>query len=254
VVGTGNSFICVAAGHAPPEADALAALARERCAAAGVDGLLVVGPGSASGSVRMVILNRDGSRAEMCGNGARCVAVVAWRAGLAGERMVIETDAGPHPAEVRGPLEAALTFPPVPMRPRLDVALAMGGVADAINTGVPHAVVWVQDPAAVDVSAEGARIRRDPAFGVAGTNVNFASASTEHVRYRTYERGVEGETLACGTGAVAVALSALARGLAAGPSVALIAGGGEPLSVTVRALADGRAEATLAGAVAFPED
>jgi len=163
--------------------------------------------------------NADGSRAEMCGNGSRCAARLAWELGLAGPRHVLGTDAGPIKAEVFPETNTAK----VELTPfhdlRLDFELELDGKTwpvHFVNTGVPHLVIFVQDLDAVHVQELGRRFRFHAHFAPAGCNVNFVRiVDPEHLLLRTYERGVEGETLACGTGAAASALVAHRLGHAA---------------------------------------
>jgi diaminopimelate epimerase len=165
----------------------------------------------------MRIFNADGSEAEMCGNGARCFAryiVSEKREAGSGKRsdavrkLSIQTKAGIVRAEVRGEdVKVNLTDP---RDLRLDVPLEVYGrklSVDSINTGVPHAVVFVEGLDGIDVKGLGAQIRYHKRFAPAGTNVNFIEVeSRDSIRIRTYERGVEDETLACGTGSTASAL------------------------------------------------
>ncbi len=154
--------------------------------------------------------NADGSAAEMCGNGARCAAVFAKRIGAAEESMTFRTLAGLIRATlVPGGARVQLTDATAPQTiPDLPLA---GGPREVyfVNTGVPHVVVPVDDLEAVDLRVAGAKIRYHDRFQPAGANANFVVRDGERrVAMRTYERGVEDETLACGTGAVAVAIAA----------------------------------------------
>lgn len=189
--------------------------------------------------------NADGSRAGMCGNASRCAALLAVRIGLAGPGHVLGTDAGLVRALVReedGTAEVEL--PPVrDVRPA--VPLDVDGksfVALHADTGVPHAVIFLDsddEVKAMDVHRVGAAIRYHPRFAPAGVNVNFAALIAPSVlRLRTYERGVEGETLACGTGAAATAYCAFRQGLT-GPDVRLVTSGGENLGIRIRSAGDG---------------
>jgi len=233
MVGTGNDFIIVDARR-----QRLGAISRQWPAAAralcrrqngiGADGILVLET-SRKADVRMRIFNADGSEAEMCGNGARCVALyeaAAASPGSGGRRVApravtIETKAGTLSATVRGEQVAMRMTEPTGFMPELSVdvdgtRLRLGFV----NTGVPHALVPVQSVDAVNVERTGRSLRRHRQFAPQGTNVNFVQADAEDrdaITVRTYERGVEAETLACGTGATAAAvMHAVRQGLPAG--------------------------------------
>jgi diaminopimelate epimerase len=163
--------------------------------------------------------NADGSEAEMCGNGARCAARFALVQGIAAEKLSFATIAGIIHAEVYGTrVKTQLTRPGVP---EMNIELAIDGapfVFHSINTGVPHVVCFVDALERVAVSTIGRSVRFHKRFQPAGTNVNFVSQSAgDMLQIRTYERGVEDETLACGTGSVAAALIAIALGRAASP-------------------------------------
>jgi diaminopimelate epimerase len=185
----------------------------------GSDGLLLIQP-SDEADFRMRFYNPDGGEAEMCGNGARCVARLAHELGAAPERMRIQTVAGLLGAEIRG--EQVLLHMTDPKGLRLNQALQLNGRTldyHFVNTGVPHVVCPVDNVEDVDVAAMGAPVRYHADFAPAGTNVNFMSLSGENaLRVRTYERGVEAETHACGTGMVACGLVAGLLGLVKPPA------------------------------------
>ncbi len=154
--------------------------------------------------------NADGSEAEMCGNGARCMTVFAHRIGAAAEKMSFRTIAGIiNGTIVPGGARVNMTDAGIPESvPGLDVDGRKMEVF-FINTGVPHAVIPVNDIEAVNIKRQGSAIRYHERFAPAGTNVNFMCRDNDNqVVMRTYERGVEDETLACGTGAVACAIVA----------------------------------------------
>lgn len=213
MTGSGNDFVMVDARHSAP-ADWTADDIRAVCARAtgvGADGIVFLGPGSAPGAVRMVYHNSDGSHAAMCGNAALCTTRLAAHLGMApAAGMRLETDAGAYESRATGALpRAELHLGPVEA-PRAVPAL---GVRDSERraalaiVGVPHLVVLVDDVEQVALMERGRALRGDAALGPAGANVNFLSPgpNTGEWRMRTYERGVEAETLACGTGAVAAA-------------------------------------------------
>ena len=165
--------------------------------------------------------NADGSEAEMCGNGGRCAARFAYLKRIADADMVFQTRAGLIRAQVDyDQVKLEMT---VPFGLRKKVELDCDGeseIVDFINTGVPHTIVTVdQNLASIAVAERGARIRYHQEFAPAGTNVNFFEVVNEQcLSIRTYERGVEGETLACGTGAVAAVLLASEHGLVKSPT------------------------------------
>ena len=218
MVGTGNDFVIVDTRRRPlsvlrPRWPAVSRAICDRRQGIGADGLLVLEP-SRRCDVRMRVFNPDGTEAHMCGNGARCVALYlqngARRGNAARWPMSIETGAGPLSARVQGHRVAMRMTDPTTLR--LDQAIALEGRRlryGFVNTGVPHIVVRVESLDRVDVDRIGRALRRHRRFAPQGTNVNFIQPDAKRpmrVRVRTYERGVEAETLACGTGAVASAV------------------------------------------------
>jgi len=186
----------------------------DRHTGVGADGFVVVERGSAPGAVRFHFFNNDGGRAAMCGNGALCATRIAAHLELAKpDGMTLETDAGAYRSRcVDGDGERAeLVVGDLTQFSRPQVRLQAGErEARLVHVGVPHLVVLVDQVAAVPIMERGRALRFDPALGPPGANVNFVSRGGggrggEAWAMRTYERGVEGETLACGTGAVAAA-------------------------------------------------
>lgn len=226
--GAGNDFIII--DHRQPRIPphAMSEFARKICRrkfSVGADGLFLLEP-STKADFSWRFFNADGSEAEMCGNGARCVARFAYMNGMAAARMRFETLAGIVDAAVS---DTQVTIGmPTPHSLALDLHLAEpapGLVVHSINTGVPHLVVFVPSLDQVDVVGLGRQLRHHQRFAPAGTNVNFVEQMGQGVRVRTYERGVEDETMACGTGAVAAALVASAKGYAQSPVLVTTAGG-----------------------------
>lgn len=168
----------------------------------GADGLILI-EDSEVADFRWRFFNSDGSTAEMCGNGMRCVARFAFEEGIAPEKMAVETEAGVVGVEVKGRDVKVRLTPPRDLNLNLKIE---GLTVHYIDTGVPHAVVFVERLKEVNVEDVGRRIRFSDLFSPRGTNVNFVEVRLDRILVRTYERGVEGETLACGTGAVASAL------------------------------------------------
>jgi len=231
--GTGNDFLMIdnrARLLAEGEAPALARAACPRRVSAGADGIILLEAPSQPGcDYRMMIFNSDGSEAEMCGNGSRCLAVFARQLGAAGDAQRIQTLAGLVQAAVLPGAQAAKVqlSEPSAMEVRRGVDV-LGRKCDLyfINTGVPHAVQFVGDVSAVDVKSAGAAVRYHEAFKPKGTNANFVQLlGGSTIKVRTYERGVEDETFACGTGSTAAALvSGLVHGYAS-PVKVLTTGG-----------------------------
>lgn len=231
--GAGNDFIVI--DHRKPliTVERMAEFARLVCRrkfSVGADGLFLLEP-SQIADFRWRFFNADGSEAEMCGNGARCVARFAYMNGLAAARMRFETLAGIIDASVA---DTQVTIRmPAPHTLQLDLEIETAGrrmTGHSVNTGVPHLVVFVDDLETVDVDGQGRELRCHPRFAPAGTNVNFVDPSGDALAIRTYERGVEAETMACGTGATAAAVVAVAKGLASSP-VRLRTRGGVELGV-----------------------
>jgi diaminopimelate epimerase len=214
--GTGNDFLMIDNRETLLKEGDAAKLAQASCprgTSVGADGVILVEKASKPGhDYRMRIFNADGSEAEMCGNGSRCITVFARQLGVAKEKQTIETIAGTLNATcATDNLSAKVQLSP-PSKLELKKAVpVLGKNVDLhfMNTGVPHAVQFVNDLAAVDVKAAGAAIRYHEVFKPKGTNANFVQLmGNDTIKIRTYERGVEGETLACGTGSTAAAIIA----------------------------------------------
>ena len=214
--GCGNDFILIDNRTEQVSSDP-AAFCRSVCRrklSVGADGLILIESSDAF-DFQWQFYNADGSRAEMCGNGARCAARFAHLLGIAGEKMVFLTDAGPIEAQIRGDQVTIKMTPPADCRMDVAIELSVGRrTVSSINTGVPHVVLEIDGLAETDIVSLGREIRRHAHFAPAGTNVNFVQPDgAKRLLVRTYERGVEDETLACGTGCVAAALvTALRRG------------------------------------------
>ncbi len=199
----------------------------------GADGVILI-ENSPQHDFRWRFFNADGSEAEMCGNGGRCAARFASMNGIAGEKMSFETIAGIIKAEVYGQkVKLQLTRP---RDMKLDYPLGLDDkefFASSVNTGVPHVVLLVVDVDRVAVEQLGRMIRYHSAFGDKGTNVNFVQVlDKNNVKIRTYERGVEGETYACGTGAVASGVILTEKSLVTSP-VNIHTKGGEVLKIYI---------------------
>ena len=216
----------------PDDYSALALKVCHRKFSVGADGILILEEAD-SADFRMVYYNADGSRAAMCGNGARCIARFAALIHAAEPKMKFEADAGEISALV-GEKSVKLTLGN-PKDMRLDFSLKLDDPkefnASFINTGVPHVVVGVTDVEKISVQELGQKIRYHKNFAPEGTNANFVQqVDDHHLIVRTYERGVEGETLACGTGTTAAAVVFGAKKLVESP-VDCLTKGGETLRV-----------------------
>jgi diaminopimelate epimerase len=210
--GAGNDFVCVdnRKGKIRLTRAQIARLC-DRHFGIGADGMLVVESGGVHHDFRMRYYNADGGEADMCGNGARCFARFAREvSGTDKPNISIRTGAGTVTAEFIGEDVRIGLTPPTDARPAQMLTVEDEEMnVHFINTGVPHAVVIVKDVETVDLLKTGAALRWHRVFQPKGTNVNFMHRiSGRRLRVRTYERGVEGETLACGTGVTACALIA----------------------------------------------
>lgn len=245
--GAGNDFVLLAGLPRGRSGPALARRLCDRRFGVGADGLLSVA--RRAGRVRLDYWNVDGS-AAFCGNGTRCGALWAAARGLvAGRAFTLDTIRGPLSIRLGGHGRAEVDMPP-PSRLRLGLRLKAAGrtwTAHFVDTGTPHAVVIVADVEAVDVKNLGRALRFHKAFGPAGANVDFVELRGGRLLLRTYERGVEDETLACGTGVMAAA--AVARAMRkAGDRVKVRVRGGDILRASFHG---GSARLEGPGAVVF---
>jgi diaminopimelate epimerase len=231
--GAGNDFILIdnRAGDIKLNPSQIARLC-DRHRGIGADGILLLENPSDHADFRMRYFNADGGEAEMCGNGARCFARFANKVAGAGGKISFETPAGVISAELTGDLVTLRMTEPTDLR--LSIQLRIGGekgIVHFINSGVPHVVVPVAQVGNVDVTREGSAIRYNETFSPKGANVNFIEKrGADKIAVRTYERGVEDETLACGTGVVASALVFAVTENVNGP-ITVIARGGDELRV-----------------------
>jgi diaminopimelate epimerase len=198
----------------------------------GADGLLLVEPPENDADFRMRYYNADGGEAEMCGNGARCFARFARKLGGPQDKMTFETQAGVITAEFIGREVRVHMSDPADLQLDAEIAVDDGLLTiHSVNTGVPHAVILVGDLEKAGVVPLGSAVRYHEHFAPRGTNVNFLQVlGPREIAIRTYERGVEGETLACGTGVTACALVHHMLTGAASP-VSVRVRGGDTLSV-----------------------
>jgi diaminopimelate epimerase len=251
--GAGNDFVLIdnRAGHLRLTLEQIVRIC-DRHWGIGADGILLLEKSNNSADFRMRYFNRDGGEAEMCGNGARCFARFANRITGAGEKISFQTPAGVIGAKLHGELVTLNMSEPSDLR--LNVPLAIDGedtTVHYINTGVPHVVVSVARVDMVDVRTQGAAIRRHKMFAPKGANVNFLEKrGRKTIAIRTYERGVEDETLACGTGVVASALIFAATENVDG-SIGVLVRGGSELQVGFGKIDNRFCDVTLTGPAEF---
>jgi diaminopimelate epimerase len=222
VSGSGNDFLALAEPSTVPPPETIRAWCR-RGVSLGADGLFILRrpPSSASGEaagaagvLTMDYFNADGLPADLCLNGTRCAAQLAFHLGWAAGTVRLSTGAGVFPGRQLDGERTAIELP-FPAEPPQALTVEAGGAAHAgyrILVGVPHFVLpWGAGLATAPVRALGAELRHHPVFGAPGTNVNFVRFPEPHrMEIRTYERGVEDETLSCGTGVLASAAVGLA--------------------------------------------
>ena len=239
--GNGNDFLIVEEWDSESVEDpsAFAEKYCERRFGVGGDGVLFLRrPEDATNDLRMVLLQPDGGEAEMCGNGARCLVRYAVEEGYAreGETVAVETLAGVREAVCEGDeVSVEMGVPSfdandVPARRDVTEEVIEGWEVTAVNTGVPHAVTFVEDLDGVNVEEAALPVRHTDVFPE-GANVNFVERDGEALCVRTFERGVEDETLSCGTGAVAVAAVARRLGKTSQDEVRVETRGG-PLTIS----------------------
>ena len=251
--GAGNDFVMIdnRAGAVQLSPEQIIRIC-DRHRGIGADGILLLEKGSNGADFRMRYYNRDGGEAEMCGNGARCFARFANKIADASAKVSFQTPAG----LIRGELHGELVT--LQMSEPKDLCLGFEVTTDAqqervhfINSGVPHVVVSVSKVDDVDVRKRGAALRYHKEFSPAGANVNFIEKRTANkILVRTYERGVEDETLACGTGVVASALVFAATEKIDGPIGVTVRSGSE-LSVDFKRAGNKFTNVTLTGPAEF---
>lgn len=247
--GAGNDFIMIEdlAGRFAPDRDLIAALC-SRHLGIGADGLILIRSGVRA-TFSMLYFNSDGGGAELCGNGARCTAFLAHHLSIAPRAMEFETSSGPVHAEIldTGVLVDIGSVTDL----ELDIDLSQAG--DRVHfarAGVPHAIVIVENVRSLsseEFLAAARPVRYHERFAPEGVNVNLVSVTDSHdIVYRTYERGVEAETLACGTGAVATSVIATHLGKTE-PPVVCTTSGGDRLLVTFEINGGGAESCRLEG-------
>jgi diaminopimelate epimerase len=234
MTGAGNDMIMVdhREGFLRPREAQFARAACDRKKGVGADAVVLLEKDpTLDFSVRF--FNPDGGEYALCGNGARCVPAFAAELGFEGPSFTFRSSSGVHRGEILSPTRARITLAPV-RRIRLGVAFRSEEISvssmDWGDIGVPHACVWVNDVARVPLSDWGPKLRNHPEFAPEGTNVSFVERAGSTLRIRTFERGVEGETLACGSGSAVVATIARARGFT-GDEVRFSVQSGEELTI-----------------------
>ncbi len=251
--GAGNDFILFdnRTGSVDLDRNQIAQLC-DRHRGIGADGVLLLEKPANGADFRMRYFNADGGEAEMCGNGARCFARFANKVTGQKEKISFETPAGVISAELKGDLVTLRMTEPTDLRLNVEIPMvAEKKTIHFVNSGVPHVVIPVPKIDDADVRREGAAIRYDEMFSPNGTNVNFIEKrGPKSIAIRTYERGVEDETLACGTGIVASALIFASIEECEGP-VTVFARGGDELRVSFEKAHNQFRNVTLTGPAEF---
>ena len=233
--GSGNDFVVIDNRHSAVALEDQPEFARKICRrmfSVGGNGLIFI-ENSSVADFSWRFYNGDGSVADMCGNGARCAARFAFRNGIAESKMEFETTAGTIQAEVLADNHTVRVQMTRPFDFRLGLSMSLNGKEHAVafvNTGVPHAVIFVEGEG-TPVKKLGRKVRFHELFEPEGTNASFARVLTDgRLDVRTYERGIEDETMACGTGAVAAALFATMQKGMESP-IEVVTSGGDVLTV-----------------------
>jgi diaminopimelate epimerase len=255
--GAGNDFVLLdnRAGDLSLTSAQIAQLC-DRHRGVGADGVLVLERPANGADFRMRYYNADGGEAEMCGNGARCFARFADRTAGPRAKLTFETPAGVIAAQLEGELVRLTMSEPRDLELDFDLELPNDKQVRAsfVDSGVPHVVVAVPEVEKVDVRSLGAALRHHEKFSPRGANANFSEKrGPRRIAIRTYERGVEDETLACGTGVVASALVFAARENIDGP-IEVDVRGGETLQVDFKREGKDFRDVTLTGPADFVFD
>jgi diaminopimelate epimerase len=251
--GAGNDFVMLdnRAGDLQLDAAQIARLC-DRHRGVGADGVLMIEPPTNGADFRMRYYNADGGEAEMCGNGARCFARFADRVAGARDKVSFETPAGVIAAELQGEIVTLEMSNPKDLRLNVRISAAEQEIeCHYVDSGVPHVVIPVGAIDSVNVRELGSAVRHHAEFAPRGANVNFLERRGDReIAIRTYERGVEDETLACGTGVVASALIFAATENLKGP-IAVLVRGGDELRVGFELAGDSFTNVTLSGPADF---
>jgi diaminopimelate epimerase len=254
--GHGNDFVIIDNWNGPiPEAEQskVSRLLSRLKFGIGADGVVFIGAGPDEVDFAVRFFNSDGSEAEMCGNASRCAAHLAHFLNIAPANMTFKTKAGVVESTVTEK-EVSVLLPKI-SRPEGAALVEVEGFSQTyyrINTGVSHAVTFVEDLEKLNVAKYGCAVRNHPAFSPEGANVDFVKVLSDNLlAIRTYERGVEAETLACGTGVTAASLIAASQGLVKGPEIRCQTRGGEDLTVRYEGSPEAPAKVFLEGAVRY---
>lgn len=241
--GAGNDFIIIdnRKGIFNPANAGLINKLCDRRFGIGADGLILIS-GSTEYDFEMKYFNSDGYEGSMCGNGGRCSADFSIKAGIAGKKLIFKAIDGVHRAISR---EGIIRLQ---MNDVHDPAIIKGNYF--INTGSPHYVVFKNDVKDIDVNEEGKILRWSEDFAPGGTNVNFVEAEQDGIYVRTFERGVEEETLSCGTGVTASAIASVLTGHFDTKSVSVRTRGGN-LSVSFNVSGKNISDIWLSGPATF---
>ena len=254
--GAGNDFVLLdnRAGNVDLTREQIVRVC-DRHRGIGADGILLLERPTNGADFRMRYYNADGGEAEMCGNGARCFARYADRTAGPLQTLSFETPAGVIGAQLVGELVTLQMSEPRDLRRSLEVPLGGEKIrAGYVDSGVPHVVIPVAKIDEVDVRSLGSQLRHHPMFAPRGANANFSEQrGPRSIAIRTYERGVEDETLACGTGVVASAILFAANENVTGPIDVLVRGG-DTLQVDFKRNGDQFGEVTLTGPADFVFD
>lgn len=241
--GTGNDFVMVdnRTGVFPDASDvALIARLCDRRFGIGADGLILLehAPGF---NFRMVYFNADGRESSMCGNGGRCIVAFANHLGIIGDHCRFIAIDGPHEARITAPDWVELKMSDV-------AAVAQTSDGDyVLNTGSPHYVQFVDQLDDLPVAEQGRKIRYSETYQAAGINVNFVEAEEAGIAVATYERGVEDETLSCGTGVTAAAIAWYLKNTDKGPTEVAVSTKGGQLKVRFKPTENGFGDVWLCG-------
>ena len=207
--GAGNDFVVIDGREGDVSAFRELARIEALCKEFKTDGFMILGDGDAEVDFTMEFYNPDGSGGMMCGNGGRCIVAFADYLGIrpaSGDVFLFRAPDGLHTGEILERPEDGLWEVRIKMIDVHGITPMLGGLF--LNTGTRHFVKIVDDVEKVDIDTEGKALRWDPAFAPVGTNVNFVHVAPDGLHVRTFEKGVEGETLACGTGLTASAIAA----------------------------------------------
>ena len=207
--GAGNDFVVIDGREGDVSSFREVARIEALCKEFKTDGFMILGDGDAEVDFTMEFYNPDGSGGMMCGNGGRCIVAFADYLGIrpaSGDVFLFRAPDGLHTGEILERPEDGLWEVRIKMIDVHGITPMLGGLF--LNTGTRHFVKFVDDVEKVDIDTEGKALRWDPAFAPVGTNVNFVHVAPDGLHVRTFEKGVEGETLACGTGLTASAIAA----------------------------------------------